>query len=102
MKPTDTAIVATFYAKPGKEQELLALMSATREATLKEQGCHVYEVHVDPKEDGAITMYERWATEDVLRLHLKSEHGRATLQALQELIDGERTSLKKLRPAAAI
>jgi quinol monooxygenase YgiN len=102
MKPTDIALVATIHAKPGKEKELLALMFASREASLKEQGCHVYEVHVDPEDGGAIFMYERWADDEALGVHRKSERGRATLLALKELVDGDRMSIKKLRPASTI
>ena len=79
-------VVATFAAKPGKEQELEKLFRHLVEATHKEAGCLLYSLHRSSLDPDSFFFVEKWASQKDLDAHLKSPHVASALQRKDELI----------------
>ena len=92
--PTDEnrdllTVVATMRAKPGKEDELRAMLTGVLEPTRAEDGCHTYALHQGVADPAVFVFYENWTSKEHLDKHLGSEHMATGLAGLSELLDGE-------------
>jgi quinol monooxygenase YgiN len=87
MKPI--TVIATFQAKPGKESELKATLTALVEPTRKEAGCINYDLHQSPDEPGKFLFHENWTSKAHLDAHLQSAHIKALLPRVPELAVGK-------------
>jgi len=79
-------LVASFQAKPGKEDELrdaLAAMIAPSEA---EAGCLGYRPLADPARPGAMICLEEWADDAALEFHFQTPHFKQAAQVLGEIL----------------
>lgn len=83
-KPTIT-VVATFQARPGKEDELKQALIGLVAPTRKEDGCLNYDLHQLPDEPAKFLFYENWISKELLDAHLKSPHVAALLPRVDEL-----------------
>ncbi len=67
-------IIANITAKADKidevKAELLKLIAPTRE----EKGCITYKLHQDNKNPAHFLFYEQWESQELLQVHLESEH----------------------------
>lgn len=78
-------VVATFQAKPGKENELKAALTALVEPTRKEAGCINYDLHQLPEDPKKFLFHENWTSRAHLDTHLQSAHLKALLPRVPEL-----------------
>jgi len=68
-------VVVFLEAEPGRQQELMealrlhAVMSVERE-----EGCHRYDVSVDPLEGGVFLLYQLYEDEAAYRTHRELPH----------------------------
>ncbi len=69
MSPECT-VVATFFAKPEKREELRDLLIALVSPTRAEGGCVDYNLHVDEQDPNVFMFYENWRTAGDLEEHL--------------------------------
>jgi quinol monooxygenase YgiN len=79
------ALLVTIKAKAGKEKDVEAVFALCIAATKKEPGCLAYELNRDPDEPTTYLMYEKFKSVAALEDHLKQDHTRKLLKALDEL-----------------
>jgi quinol monooxygenase YgiN len=80
-------VIAKFFPKSDKIDEVKAILSEFVEPTRAEKGCIVYELLQNAAEASDLTFYEEWETAEDLAVHSQSEHlaiGRKKLEGLLE------------------
>lgn len=82
-------IVATFRAKPGKREELLAEAKALIARTRLEAGCINFRLLEDPYETGSFLIFEEWADAAALAAHSTTPHVNKWKQKALELREGQ-------------
>lgn len=82
-------MIATFRAKPGREAELLEVLTALLEPTRAEEGCRLYELWLSREDPTELTFVEEWASDEALAAHARSEHIAAARKLYPELIAAE-------------
>jgi quinol monooxygenase YgiN len=85
MNENKVTVVATFQARPGRENELKAALTALVEPTRKEAGCINYDLHQSPDDPTNFLFHENWASKAHLDAHLQSAHLKALLPRVPEL-----------------
>ena len=78
-------LVVTFQAKPGKENELRAVLTNVLAPTRKEAGCLNYDLHVSSGDPARFLIHENWASKAHHQAHHHSPHIQALLPRLEEL-----------------
>ena len=78
-------VVARVVARPGKVEELRALLQGLVEPTRREPGCVTYELLQNMTEPTDFTFVEEWRSEEELDVHLQSPHVRQARSRLPEL-----------------
>jgi quinol monooxygenase YgiN len=81
-------VVATFQARPGKENELRSALIGLLSPTRKESGCINYDLHASPEESAKFLFHENWTSKAALDAHLQSAHIKALLPHMDELCVG--------------
>ena len=90
-------VVATFLARPGKTDELAALLGSIVAPTRAEAGVHFYDLHQDIAEPRRFVFFESWASQAALDLHGETPHIRALREQLPLLIEhGEVNRLRQV------
>ena len=85
MNAKTITVVATFQAKPGKENELRAALIGLVGPTRTEAGCVNYDLHISPEDPAKFLFHENWASQAHLDAHLQSTHIKALLPRVDEL-----------------
>ena len=88
MNPKTITVVATFQARPGKENELKTALLTLTGPTRKEAGCLNYDLHQSSEDPGKFLFHENWTSKELLDAHLKSPHIAALLPRVDELCVG--------------
>ena len=88
MSAKTVTVVATFQAKPGKENELRAALTGLVAPTRKEAGCLNYDLHVSPEDPAKFLFHENWASRAQLEAHFQSPHIQALLPRVDALCAG--------------
>lgn len=78
-------VVATFEARPGKENELRNALVGLVAPTRQEAGCLNYDLHVLPGAPAKFLFHENWTTKAALDTHLQTPHIQALLPRVGEL-----------------
>lgn len=90
-------------AKPGKEADLKAFITAAVTPSRNDAGNIDYEAHEVVGSPGAFVIYERWETREHLDAHLGAPRMQELVPQMLELIDGSIedgiTLLRPFRPA---
>ncbi len=71
------------------EEDLKQVLAALVEPSLKEEGCHHYELWQDLEDPRRFTFIEVWDDHDALETHAQSDHIAAMVEKLPGLIEGE-------------
>jgi quinol monooxygenase YgiN len=79
-------VIALFQAKPGREAELINLLSGLTGPTRAEEGCISYELLQKNDDPTSLAMVEEWAGPEALRAHSKSEHLLKAQGAVADLV----------------
>lgn len=81
-------LVAKIKAKAGQEEqakeELLKLIPPTRQ----EEGCISYHLYVDTENPDLFIFHEIWASEELWKKHIESNHFKAFADQISHLVDG--------------
>lgn len=64
----------TYMILPNREEEAIDLFISMTEATLREPGCRMYQVHRSREEPRRFFLYEQYENEAALDAHRKSSH----------------------------
>ncbi|GLX49018.1 hypothetical protein Shyhy01_19680 [Streptomyces hygroscopicus subsp. hygroscopicus] len=75
-------------AKPGKEAEMKAFMTAAVTPSRNDAGNIDYEAHEVEGQPGTFVILERWETRDALENHLQAARMQTLVPQLLELMDG--------------
>lgn len=67
-------VMGTIKAAAGEVERLRQALSAQVAATLAEEGCEHYSFAIDVDDPDLVHVAERWASEEALAAHGKSEH----------------------------
>ena len=67
-------VLAVFLAKPGKTEELKTLLVGVAEATQRDRGVILYQLHQDKKEPRRFVFFESWASQEDIDLHDATPH----------------------------
>lgn len=78
-------VVARVVARPGKVEELRALLQGLVEPTRREPGCVTYELLQNKTDPTDFTFVEEWRSEADLDAHLQASHVRQALSRLSDL-----------------
>jgi quinol monooxygenase YgiN len=82
-------VVAEMIAKPGKADELRAVLKACIAPTRAETACLQYDLHESTEKPGNFVFFERWASRQALTEHLATPHLTALGAALPALLASE-------------
>jgi quinol monooxygenase YgiN len=85
MSAKTVTVVATFEAKPGKENELKRALLTLIAPTRKETGCINYDLHQSPDELRKFLFHENWTDKKSLDAHLQNTHVQELLPRVGEL-----------------
>jgi len=80
-------VIAKFFPKADKVEEVKGILSEFVAPTRAEKGCIIYELLQNTDDAADLTFYEEWETAEDLAVHSKSEHlaiGRKKLDGLLE------------------
>lgn len=75
--------------KPGHREEALTLARTVSEATQAEAGCVSYEFYVGLRDPNTLILLQEWESERALDNHFRTEHVRAFMDAIPELLAGK-------------
>jgi len=67
-------VVATLTVRPGALEALRPAAAACREATLQEQGCLAYDLHLSLSDPEKLVFVEKWETREALSAHSRQPH----------------------------
>ncbi len=76
-------------AKPGSQNELIALCKSMIEPSLAEQGCIHYSFYQDLHQENTFLFYEEWKDQDSIDLHNATKHFLEFQPKYKHLIVGE-------------
>jgi quinol monooxygenase YgiN len=82
-------VIAKFFAKEAKIEDVLELAKELVEKTVKEDGCIKYEMYQDEKNPSILIMIEEWKTMENLKVHTSSEHFKKIVPKMNEYMDQE-------------
>ncbi len=80
------SVTALFQAHLGQEEELKNALLSLVAPTLKEKGCLNYDLHQSLEDPTKFLFYENWTSREELDAHLQSDHVKAALQQVNELL----------------
>lgn len=86
-------------AKPGREADLKAFISAAVTPSRNDAGNIDYEAHEVDGRAGSFVIYERWESREHLQAHLSAPRMQELVPLMLELIDGSiEDGIRLLRP----
>ena len=74
MSPPMIIIAGTITFDPAKREALESGFAAMQAETLKETGCHGYEIYNSRSDDGTVLIFEKWDNDEALGAHMVSPH----------------------------
>lgn len=89
MSNQQRVVVAVATAKAGHEAELKSRLEGVAKASWDEPGVVTYAVHDVIDEPGKFMMVEVYATDQAFDDHLATDHVKALIADLSELVEGE-------------
>jgi quinol monooxygenase YgiN len=72
MSAKPLTLTVTFQARPGKEAELLGVLTGLLAPTRAEAGCINYDLHIAPDDPSKFLFYENWASKAHHEAHDKT------------------------------
>lgn len=79
-------VLARFTAKPGKEDDLLSVLTALVAPARREIGCYQYDLLLETADPRHLCFVERWGDEAALEQHLRTKHVEKTLRDVEDLV----------------
>ena len=66
-------VAADYYAKEGKEKEIIAILKKMIPLSRAEPGCKLYIVNQSPEDPRKLLLYEQYVNEDGYKAHQATE-----------------------------
>jgi quinol monooxygenase YgiN len=86
---SEVVVVVTLQAKPGKEEEMAAALTAGSAETHAEDGCLVYAMHQNVEDPSRFAIVESWASQSHLDTHLALPKVQEMIGTIDGLADGQ-------------
>lgn len=67
-------VIARAEVDPARLDELKPALDAMMRSTWEESGCLSYSMAIEANDRGVVSIVERWASEDALKLHFTQPH----------------------------
>jgi quinol monooxygenase YgiN len=80
-------VIARFVAKPGRENELKAALTALIPPSRRELGCYQYDLLENPAVAGDFCFVERWENDKAIDQHSASGHVNQALAQVEALVE---------------
>jgi quinol monooxygenase YgiN len=80
-------VIARFLAKPGREDELKAVLSGLIPPSRREIGCYQYDLLENPGAAADFCIVERWDDDEAVAQHSASEHVRKAQSQVEALVE---------------
>jgi quinol monooxygenase YgiN len=81
-------VIARHLAKPGKEDEVKAILLALVAPSRREVDCYQYDLLCNPTDPRDFCFVERWGGERALEQHDATPHLQAARAQLEGLVEG--------------
>ena len=81
-------VVARYVAKPGKEDEVKAILTTLIAPSRREIGCYQYDLLQNPADSRDFCFVERWDGDKALDEHAASAHLKAARAKIDGLVEG--------------
>lgn len=81
-------LTATLRARPGRREELAALLAAIADDAADEPGTLTFLVHTARDDEHAVVCFERYADADAMAVHREGRALQALMAAMGDLVDG--------------
>lgn len=81
-------VIARWLAKPGKEDELKAVLTGLIPPSRREIGCYQYDLLRNPTDPRDFCFVERWEDEKAFEQHGATAHVKTALSQAQGLVEG--------------
>ncbi|WP_392434633.1 putative quinol monooxygenase [Yersinia sp. HM-2024] len=94
----EVRVIASLVAKPEFIAEVTAAVHQVIEPSREEKGNLQYDLHAESDQKGSFVFFERWASEDALEKHNKTEHFNAFVKAVEGKL--ESLEIKKVKQIA--
>ena len=85
--PATVHVVARFVAKPGKEDQLKAVLTALVPPARRELGCYQYDLLVNAADAREFCFVEKWDGNNALDHHVDSTYFKTGLSSVEDLVD---------------
>src|SRR5689334_4989008 len=82
-------VIGILRAKPGKSDELRAILEGFVAPTRRKQGCIDYHLHISDADPDLFMFYENWRSRQDLEAHLKMPYLAILGERRHELLAGE-------------
>jgi quinol monooxygenase YgiN len=86
--PATIHVIARFIAKPGKEDQLKAVLIAMMPPTRRELACYQYDLLNNATDTREFCFVERWDGDSALDQHVASKHFKTGMTDLEDLVEG--------------
>ncbi len=83
---SNVVVVATFKAKEGKVDDVIAALTPVIEQTHDEAGCLSYALHRDVNDADTLVLVERWTSQVALESHFQQPYMASLGEAAAELL----------------
>lgn len=88
MESRPLRVLARLEAKPGKADDLRALLIGLVEPTRLEPGCSSYELLQNREDPTEFTFVGAWRDDDALGAHFQTDHVKRAFARLPDLLEG--------------
>ena len=82
-------VTAKITAKPDEKDEIISKAQDLIDSSRFESGCISYNLYASTEEENVLLMLEQWENQEVLQLHMQTEHFQAFNTAIKDKLAGE-------------
>lgn len=82
-------VTAKITAKPGEKDKIVSKAQNLIQFTRLESGCISYNLYNGTEDNNTLLMLEKWENQDVLNLHMQTEHFKAFNTAVENILAKE-------------
>jgi quinol monooxygenase YgiN len=83
----EIVVVGAFTARPGQEDAAKQAFEGLVSPTHQESGCILYALHQGAENPARLVFIERWASQEELDAHLKSDHIAEVLKRADDVFE---------------
>ncbi len=96
---SEVVVVAVAKCKEGEQERMRTVMSEVAAASIEEEGCISYVIHVDKNEANRLVVVERWASQEALDTHFTLPHTQQVAQNIDALAEPPQIYFCEVLPA---